>query len=144
MLMDAMDIEIQCCTSLELLVTLAQSCGLAVPPNDPLADLARILATQHGRAFVALVPERAIGMAVAGYEGRRGWIYYVGVIPEARRRGVASKLIDKAANYLGSIGAPKVLVFIREGEEHLIGYYARLGFERQAITVLGKELDEGK
>lgn len=110
------------------------------PPNDPKKDLTRILATQDGRAFIAVSQNQPIGIAVAGYEGKRGWLYYIGVIPEARGQGVAQKLIDAALTYLRTLGAPKVLLFIREGDEHLIAYYERFGFVQQAVTVLGKEL----
>ncbi len=135
-----MDVEIQTCNSLDLLVSLANACGLAKAPNDPSGDLARILATDYGRAFVAFRNDQPIGMAMAGYEGRRGWLYYVGVIPMARRQGIAVKLVDAVVTYLRSIGAPKVLLFIRNEDEHLINYYAQLGFEPQAVTVLGREL----
>jgi hypothetical protein len=43
-------------------------------------------------------------------------------------------------DYLRSLGAPKVLAFIRDGDEHLIDYYARLGFTPQPVSVIGKEL----
>jgi ribosomal protein S18 acetylase RimI-like enzyme len=137
-----MNIRIETCESLDLLIELANLCGLAKSPNDPAGDLARILETEHGRGFVAYRDSQPIGMAMAGYEGRRGWLYYVGVIPEARRQRIAAKLVDTAVTYLGSLGAPKVLLFIRHGEEYLIDYYARLGFEPQAVTVLGKEISK--
>lgn len=135
-----MNIKVETCESLDLLTALAHTCGLDKAPNNPSEDLARILATEHGKAFVAFGDEQPIGMAMAGYEGRRGWLYYVGVVPEVRRHGVAPKLVEAATTYLRTLGVPKVLLFIRDGEEALIDYYARFGFQPQGVTVLGKEL----
>ena len=134
------DIQIRECTSLDILVSIANNCGLDQPPNDPAADLARILSTPYGKAFVAFYQDKPIGMAVAGYEGRRGWLYYVGVFSEFRRRGVGSQLVKMGTGYLSALGAPKVLLFIRDGQEHLASFYNHLGFTEQPVAVYGKEL----
>lgn len=44
----------------------------------------------------AFVSGRMVGVALASDDGRRAWINRVAVIPQARRRGVALALIDRA------------------------------------------------
>lgn len=132
--------QICSCDSLDVLVKLAKTCGLDESPNNPAEDLGRILATPYGRAFAAFDGDNPIGMAVVSYDGRRGWISYVGVIPEARRHGVALKLVDTALVYLEELGAPRASLLIRENSKDLIGFYNKIGFLQQPVTVMSKDL----
>src|SRR3546814_8421019 len=54
------------------------ACDLTRPWNDPRADFARAL--DHGASTIWVAESDAdiVGTVMAGFDGHRGWIYYLG------------------------------------------------------------------
>jgi ribosomal protein S18 acetylase RimI-like enzyme len=63
-------------------------------------------------AFDKSKGEKLIGLVIANYDGRRGWINRIAVLPEYRREGVASALISKAEEFLRRKGAKVIAALI--------------------------------
>ena len=67
----------------ETVVALWERCGLTRPWNDPRRDIERKLTVQRELFLVGVDHEEAlVATAMAGYDGHRGWVYYVAVEPE--------------------------------------------------------------
>lgn len=124
----------------EQVVALWQACGLTRPWNDPRRDIERKLAVQPELFLVAEIDGGVAGTAMAGYDGHRGWVYYVAVRPELQGTGIGRLLMHEVESRLLAMGCPKVNVQIREGNEATKAFYARLGFTPDAATGLGKRL----
>jgi ribosomal protein S18 acetylase RimI-like enzyme len=122
-------------------VALWRACGLTRPWNDPDADLAMALATATATVLMATDGERLTGSVMVGFDGHRGWVYYLAVDPAARRAGLGRALMAAAEAWLRERGAPKVQLMVREGNEEALGFYAALGLEPQPVVVLGRRLD---
>jgi ribosomal protein S18 acetylase RimI-like enzyme len=80
----------------------------------------------HGDVFVAERNGRAVGGVCCASFGPSGWIGALGVVPEARRRGVGQALADAACERLRARGAETVLLFATDMGRPL---YDRMGFE---------------
>lgn len=94
--------------------------GLVRPWNDPLGDIGSARANASSDIFIAVAGEsggRIAGSVMAGYEGHRGWVYYVAVAPEHRTQGLGERLMRHAEGWLREIGAPKAMLMIREENE---------------------------
>ncbi|MDH2443978.1 GNAT family acetyltransferase [Amnibacterium sp. CER49] len=124
----------------EQVVALWRACGLTRPWNDPRRDIERKLAVQPELFLVAEADGAVVGTAMAGYDGHRGWVYYVAVLPELQSRGVGTRLMAEVESRLLAMGCPKVNVQIRGGNEAVAAFYARLGFAPDSATGLGKRL----
>ena len=122
-------------------VQLWQTCGLTVPWNDPGADFDRALTNPTSCIIGGFKNGALISTAMVGYEGHRGWIYYVGVVPEERRSGAAKQLMEAAENWLKSLGAPKVMLMVRDGNVQAETLYASLGYDVSPVTTFGKFFD---
>ncbi|WP_298672200.1 GNAT family acetyltransferase [uncultured Sphingomonas sp.] len=123
------------------LIALWDGCGLTRPWNPPADDIARALA---GPASAILVARRAgaiVGSVMTGYDGHRGWVYYLAVAPDARRAGLGRALMDAAEAWLRARGAPKLQLMVRAGNEGAQAFYRALGFVDQPVAVLGRFLD---
>lgn len=121
-------------------VALWRACGLTRPWNDPEADFAMAV---DGPSSALLVAEPAGGIAgsvMVGFDGHRGWVYYLAVAPECRGRGLGRSLMDAAEEWLRGRGAPKIQLMVREDNEAAIGFYEALGLERQKVVTLGRFL----
>ena len=57
------------------------------PWNRPEDDIDRKLSVQPELFIVAVAGGQVVGTAMAGFDGHRGWVYYVAVKPGYRRRG---------------------------------------------------------
>lgn len=121
-------------------VDLWRRCGLTRPWNDPHADIRRKLALQPELFLVAALDGAIVGSVMAGYEGHRGWINYLGVAPEHRRRGLGRELMRHAEAALGALGCPKINLQMRLENREAADFYARLGYAEDAVRSFGKRL----
>jgi len=121
-------------------VALWDACGLSRPWNDARADIARKLTVQPELFLVAVDDDRVVGTTMAGYDGHRGWLYYVGTDPDRRGEGIASALIARAEELLTALGCPKVNLMVREGNEGVLDFYATHGYEQFHVHNAAKRL----
>lgn len=121
-------------------IALWEACGLTRPWNDPARDFALALESAASVVLVARAGHALAGSVMTGFDGHRGWVYYLAVAPDARRRGLGRALMAAAEAWLRARGAPKIQLMVREGNE-AIGFYEALGLERQPVVTLGRFLD---
>jgi ribosomal protein S18 acetylase RimI-like enzyme len=121
-------------------VDLWRKCNLVVPQNDPVEDIQRKLVFQPDLFFVALLDGKVIGSIMVGYEGHRGWINYLAVLPEHQRRGYGRKLVEKAVDELKKLGCLKVNLQVRRSNVSVVEFYKHLGFKDDDVVGLGKRL----
>lgn len=126
----------------EAVVALWGEAGLTRPWNDPRLDIERKLAVQPEGFLVATTPDgvEVIGSVMAGYDGHRGWLYYLATASSHRGLGIARALVGEAERVLEAMGCPKVQLMVREGNEGVLGFYDALGYERFTVANTGKRL----
>src|SRR5690606_23332178 len=90
--------------------------------------------------FVAFCDGQLVGSAMAGYDGHRGWIYYLGVDPDYRRKGIARALVERSEQALLAVGCPKVNLQIRRDNLAAVAFYEQLGYGEDLVVSLGKRL----
>lgn len=124
-------------------IALWQAAGLTRPWNDPATDYALALAHPMARVLIAEdgSGEAALGTIMTGYDGHRGWFYYLGVAPAAQRRGIGQMLVRAAEAWLSSVGCPKAMLMVRSDNAAVTAFYTALGYEAQAVATLGRRLD---
>ena len=126
----------------EEVVALWHACGLTRPWNDPAADFRRALATPTSTVLLVCEAADVIGSVMVGFDGHRGWIYYLAVSPPARRQGVGRTLMATAERWLRDRGAPKLQLMVRDDNAAALNFYATLGFEPQNVVTLGRFLKD--
>src|SRR5690606_25184716 len=91
----------------EAVVALWEQCGLVRPWNDPRQDIARKLAEQPELFLVGLSGSEVVATVMAGFDGHRGWVYYLAVSPEHRRQSYGRQLMQEVERLLVARGCPK-------------------------------------
>jgi ribosomal protein S18 acetylase RimI-like enzyme len=124
----------------EALVELWRRCELLRPWNDPHDDIERKLATDPDLLLVAIEDGAVVGSAMVGYDGHRGWVNYLAVDPDSRRRGIGRSLMTEAERLLTDLGCPKLNLQIRTGNAAAVEFYARLGYRVEGIISMGRRL----
>jgi ribosomal protein S18 acetylase RimI-like enzyme len=115
--------------------------GLTRPWNDPHKDIARKLQIQPELFLVGVDERNLVATAMAGYDGHRGWIYYLAVDPARQRRGLGRAILEAAESRLRQMGCPKINLQVRTGNEGVIAFYRTLGYQIDAVVGLGKRLE---
>ncbi len=117
------------------------ACGLLRPWNDPDADFDFALAGPASAVLVGEVSGRIAASAMVGHDGHRGAVYYVSVDPALRGAGHGAALMAAAEAWLRALGVPKLNLLVRNSNEAVAGFYARIGYEPEPNTQLAKRLD---
>lgn len=110
--------------------------------NIPEADIKRKLAVQRELFLVAQIGSEVVGTAMAGYDGHRGWVYYVVIGPRYRRQRIGTALMERVEEGLARLGCPKVNLQVRASNEGVVSFYKKLGYEVEERVSMGKRLGE--
>ncbi len=122
-------------------IDLWQRCGLTRPWNDPGKDIRRKLRVRPDLFLVGLIDGEVVATVMAGYEGHRGWINYLGVAPERQKQGLGRQMMAEAERLLKEVGCPKINLQVRTGNQGAIEFYRRVGYAIDDVISLGKRLE---
>ena len=86
------------------------------------------VAMQRDLFLVAVRGDRVIGTTMGGYDGHRGWLYSVAVLPLYRRDGVGSTLICEAEKRLLALGCLKINLQVVLANSSVVAFYRKLGY----------------
>jgi ribosomal protein S18 acetylase RimI-like enzyme len=125
----------------DLAVALWSRCELTRPWNNPAADFDLALTNPSSTVLGGFAGSALVASLMVGFDGHRGWVYYVAVDEAHRGRGFGKRMMHSAEAWLREKGAPKLQFMVREGNDAALDFYAKLGFERQPVITLGRAID---
>ena len=105
------------------------------PPGvtDSIDGLTSLISTAGGILLVAAISDRVIGSVIGGWDGWRGNIYRLAVLPEHRRAGIARRLVVEISRELFAKGATKISALVEHEHQWAIDFWDSmidLGYER--------------
>jgi ribosomal protein S18 acetylase RimI-like enzyme len=104
--------------------------GAEVTLTDDPGSLKALLGHDRGALLVAEEAGRVVGTIVAGWDGWRGSMYRLAVLPAARRRGLGTALVRAAEERLTAAGARRVGAIVLDDEEGAQAFWMAVGYER--------------
>ena len=122
-------------------IALWQAAGLTRPWNDPGADFDLALGTPTSDVLLARDGGEVIGSVMVGFDGHRGWVYYLATAPDHRKRGVGRALMQAAEATLREFGCPRIRLMVRGDNRAARGFDKAIGYETQDVITLGRTLD---
>ncbi|MEU4163636.1 GNAT family N-acetyltransferase [Actinoplanes sp. NPDC026670] len=72
--------------------------------------------------------EDVSGVVLGTYDGRRGWIFRLGVHPGYRRQGVATQLVAELESRLQALGCPRINLLVMPDNDAGLRFWASLGY----------------
>jgi len=124
------------------IIKLWLECNLTTAWNNPKRDIARKMQDSPELFFVGEIDGKIVASCMAGYDGHRGWIYYLAVKPDLQKQGAASTLMNHAEKALREIGCPKIDLMVRKTNHKVISFYHKIGYTDDPVVVLSKRLQE--
>jgi ribosomal protein S18 acetylase RimI-like enzyme len=110
------------------------------PPHNEPGSVIKAKLEVDDLIFVAEENGTLCGACIAGYDGHRGWLYAVAVLPDARRTGTGTELVQHAVSALKDIGCIKVNLQIRADNHQVEAFYKALGFASEERISMGLHL----
>jgi ribosomal protein S18 acetylase RimI-like enzyme len=125
---------------IETLVALWDACDLSRPWNPASDDIANLRAHPMADILVAVDQGAVIASIAVGYDGHRGWAYYVATDPARRRDGLGRQAVTAAETWARTRGIVKLMLMVRDTNAAVAGFYGALGYEDAGVRVLQKWL----
>lgn len=123
-------------------IGLWQRAGLVREWNDPAGDIA--LARRERNATILLGRDSGgalVASLLVGHDGHRGWVYYVSVDPDHRRKDYGRQIMTAAEDWLRARGIMKLQLMVRGDNAKVHAFYQSLGYYDQQRTTFAKWLD---
>ena len=124
----------------DALVDLWQQCGLTRPWNDPVKDIQRKLTDTMGQLALLVDGDTLVGSVMVGFDGHRGSVFYLAVLPEYQSSGCGKLLMQYCEDYLLQLGCPKLNLCVRDTNVKVLDFYKSLGYEPDPVVLMGKRL----
>jgi ribosomal protein S18 acetylase RimI-like enzyme len=102
-------------------------------PDDP-KFVEQLLERDPGALLVAESGGQVVGVLIAGWDGWRGNVYRLAVLPSRRREGIARDLVEAGHERLRAQGARRVTALVggEEGAAHRV--WRALGYQRDEFV----------
>jgi ribosomal protein S18 acetylase RimI-like enzyme len=121
-------------------IALWEAAGLTRSWNDPRKDIERKRSVQREWFLVGTQDDAVMAAIMIGYDGHRGWINYLAVSPDHRRKGHARALMHEAERLLAAAGCPKINLQIRTTNASVIEFYQAIGYAQDDVVSFGRRL----
>lgn len=125
----------------DAIIDLWRLCSLVHPQNDPNKDIERKLRVRPDLFLVGLLEGKMVASVMVGYEGHRGWINYLAVHPDQRRKGFGRQIMVEAERRLREEGCAKINLQVRSSNAEVLAFYRAIGFLQDDVVSLGKRLE---
>ena len=122
------------------MVLLWQSCGLVVPWYDPSLDIDRKLSVDPDLFLTGHIDGKVVASVMGGYEGHRGWINFLAVLPEYQLCGYGKEIMSAIEKKIAERGCPKINLQVRSYNTGVIEFYKHIGYLDDEVVSFGKKL----
>lgn len=125
----------------DAVIALWRAANLTRPWNDPGADFDLALENPTSTVLVARQHGALVGSVMVGFDGHRGWVYYLASDPLQPLRGIGKALMEAAEQWLRGLGCLRIRLMVRTDNLAARGFYTAIGYEDQDVVTLGRTLD---
>jgi ribosomal protein S18 acetylase RimI-like enzyme len=102
----------------------------AVPSvTDDIEGLRGLLDRDPEALLVAVEDDRIVGTMIAGFDGWRGLMYRLAVVPDRRREGIARSLVDAGEARLRALGARRAIAMIVREHDEAVALWEACGYD---------------
>jgi ribosomal protein S18 acetylase RimI-like enzyme len=110
--------------------------------TDDADGLDALLVRSPGALVLAVDGETIVGSIIAGWDGWRGTLYRLAVLPSYRRRGIATTLVTEAERLLRDQGARRIhLIASRAGGDAAESFWISTSYEPTGQVRFVKSFD---
>lgn len=122
------------------IIEIWEEAKLTRPWNNPSDDIKNALSTLTSTILLLCNDSQIIGTVMVGYDGHRGWIYYLAIKVKWQKNGYGKQLVHEAERWLKLRNIPKVNLMIRNSNEAVKSFYEACEYKDDEVIVMAKWL----
>ena len=112
------------------------------PVDDSREGIEVYLTRNPHTCFAAYEGNRMVAAILSGHDGRRGLIHHLCVAEEARRKGLAKELVQRAEAALRKEGVQKIFCVVLTDNDRANAFWEHMGYSRRSnINYRNKSLN---
>lgn len=115
--------------------------GVQFSRSDAPEEIRKKLERDPDLFLVAEVEGQVVGAVMGGYDGRRGLVYHLAVVPEHRGAGLGAALMSAVEARLKAKGCLRCYLLVTRENAGVVDFYRQLGWGVMDMFLMGKELD---
>ncbi len=120
-----------------------QKAGIHLSASDRKDEIDKMLKHNPNLCLALENNNQMIGLVLGGFDGRRGWIHHLAVLPEFQGKGYGKLLMDELISRFKNMNIVKVKLEVVEDNRKVIEFYKHLGWdERPEIITMSLSLRE--
>jgi len=116
--------------------------GIHISFSDQFEELEKLVLKSPGLFFVAEDGDQIIGTVMGGFDGRRGLIYHLAVLPEYQNLHIGTRLLARVEEALYQAGCIKIYLFIVPENMDRADFYEKRGYQQMDVVPFTKILEE--
>lgn len=116
--------------------------GIHISFSDQFEELEKLVQKSPGLFFVAEDDDRIIGTVMGGFDGRRGLIYHLAVLPEYQNLHIGTRLLTRVEEALYMAGCIKIYLFIVPENMDRADFYEKRGYQQMDVVPFTKVLEK--
>lgn len=114
--------------------------GIQLSRSDRPEEIAKKQQRDPDLFLVAEEGGQVVGAVLGGFDGRRGLVYHLSVLPQRRRSGIGRALMEELESRLGKKGCLRAYLLVTEDNPGAVDFYEEIGWDYMDLHVLGKDL----
>lgn len=99
--------------------------------TDDVESIIQLVVHDPEALIVAEDDHGIVGSIIAGWDGWRGSVYRLAVLPDHRRSGLGTRLLSAAERRLADAGASRLQAIVVETDARATGFWRSTGWEQQ-------------
>ena len=111
--------------------------------TDDVAGLVALLARDEDALTVAECDGRLVGTLIATWDGWRGNMYRLAVLPDLRRRAIARRLVEHGEARLRVLGCRRVTALVAESDAGAEDFWRNVDYVDYPMRRYVRNLGEG-
>ena len=110
------------------LLALWGAAGSSASNTDSLEYVTATIEWPGSSVLVAVAGERLVGSLIAAWDGWRGNMYRLAVLPEHRREGIATALVREGERLLAELGSRRLVAIVLIDEPGARAFWEQAGY----------------
>ncbi len=112
----------------EEVYTIWKRTGLSLGSSDTLEQVERIQKKNPELFLVGVIYDEVVAVVMGAFDGRRGYVHHLAVIPEHQRKGYGILIMEELHKRFKNKNIHKIHLFIEKNNESIIKFYKKIGW----------------
>jgi len=103
-------------------------CGFVLGISDSREEIGKFLNYNPHTSLILTLNHNIVGSVLGGYDGRRGLIHHLAVLPVYQEQGYGEKLITSLEAEFAKLGVIKTSFWVLKSNMKVVGFYEKMGY----------------